>query len=197
MADGGTKRIVRLTEREMRFVEEYLLDLEPRKAARRAGVPTRKVAEVSRRYMDKPEIRLAIERKMDERFRRNDISEDWIIAVLKETVDRCRQAEQVRDRYGNPILVRTPHGTLRATFEFNARGVYQGLELLGRHRGMFADEKKSSMDVTVRVKRFSDDAGVDPADGAKDVTPPKNPPIIDQRPADAGAAEQQQHEGAE
>lgn len=52
-------------------------------------------------------------------------------------MERCKQAEPVKDRSGNPVLVETPSGDLAPAYTFNAAGVFKGAELMGKHLGMF------------------------------------------------------------
>lgn len=67
------------------------------------------------------------------------IDEAYVLSTIKDTVERCRQAEPVRDRKGEIVLTETPTGDLAPAYVFNSTSVLKGAELLGKHIGMFKE----------------------------------------------------------
>ena len=72
------------------------------------------------------------------------------------------QQEAVQARDGSPLLVQGPDGDLACLFEFKENGALKGLELLGKHLGLFKDKIEHTgkdggpIDLSLRVV-FEDD----------------------------------------
>lgn len=71
---------------------------------------------------------------------RVEIDEAYVLSTIKDTVERCKQAEPVRDRKGEIVLTETPDGSVAPAYVFNAPSVLKGAELLGKHLGMFVEK---------------------------------------------------------
>jgi phage terminase small subunit len=69
-------------------------------------------------------------------IKRVELNKDWVLAKLKENVERAMQAIPVLDPKGNPT----------GKYEWNGSVANRGLELIGKHLGMF----RENMDVTVK-----------------------------------------------
>lgn len=67
------------------------------------------------------------------------IDEAYVLGTIKDTVERCKQAEPVRDRKGEIVLTETADGSVAPAYVFNAASVLKGAELLGKHIGMFKE----------------------------------------------------------
>jgi hypothetical protein len=52
--------------------------------------------------------------------------------------ERCKQARPVVDKKGDPVLVETPSGEFAPAYAFQPLAVLRGLDLAGKHLGMFA-----------------------------------------------------------
>ncbi len=72
----------RLTDRQRRFVEEYLVDLKAGAAAIRAGYSEKSAETLGARLRNLPHVRQAIEAAMDRRSRRTGITQDRVVAEL-------------------------------------------------------------------------------------------------------------------
>jgi phage terminase small subunit len=140
----GNKRV--LSDRELRFVEEYCVDLDPTLAAQRAGIVNpsdldnggetgRKTGRMLIRDTD---IRDAVDARLAALDRRAKSNAMYVRERLVEVVERCMQKEQVMekgiDENGKVAMVPT------GEWAFNAQGANKALELLGRHHGMFGDK---------------------------------------------------------
>lgn len=70
-----------LNARQLRFVEEYLIDLNATQAAIRAGYSKKTAAQIGEENLRKPEISAAVQKAQAERSQRTQITQD---AVLQE-----------------------------------------------------------------------------------------------------------------
>lgn len=71
-----------LTERQRRFVDEYLIDLNATKAATRAGYSARTANEQGARLLAKVSVRSAVEAAMQAREKRTHITQDRVLQEL-------------------------------------------------------------------------------------------------------------------
>lgn len=119
--DSGSIQAVidSLSERQRRFCEEYLRDLNATQAVTRCGYNTKYPNRVAFQLMENPAIRIAIDGLRAERSSQTDVTKDF---VLRKIVRTLEQAEQD----GNH------NATLRAA------------ELLARHLGMFVERTEIS-----------------------------------------------------
>lgn len=140
-----------MTEKQKRFVEEYLIDLNATAAARRAGYSEKNAHKIGPELLGKTSISAAIQKRMKAREKRVNITQDYVLKNLTEIVERCMQrapvlnmkGEQVQDDEGNNL------------WAFNDRGANKALEMLGKHLGMFKDKIEHSggmsLDLTAAI----------------------------------------------
>jgi phage terminase small subunit len=131
-----------LTPKQQRFVEEYLIDLNATQAYMRAGY---KVSEsVARRnghrLLTNADVAAEIGNKQAMRSERTEITADYVLNTIVETVERCRQAEAVTDKTGKQVMVETEGGELAPAYVFDSKAVLKGCELLGKHLALFTDK---------------------------------------------------------
>ena len=128
-------------ERQIRFVEEYLKDLNATQAAIRAGYSKKTARSQGARLLTNVDILEAIQEAKKERSKRTKIDQDYVLTNIQKVVERCMQVVQVDN-----CLTQTEDGELAQAFMFKEQGALKGLELLGKHLGMFVEQKK--VDVT-------------------------------------------------
>lgn len=132
----------KLTPKQEMFVKEYLVDLNATQAYLRAGysVKSEDVAGVNaNRLLGNAKIKNAIQEAMNIRAKKTEITADYVLTTIYETVERCRQSYPVLDRRGNQVFVETPDGELLPAYEFDSKGVLKGCELLGKHLCLFTE----------------------------------------------------------
>ena len=129
-----------LTPKQQRFVEEYLIDLNATQAAIRAGYSEKTAAVIGAENLIKPYIQKAIQEAQNKLTERTEITQDYVLTNIKKVIERCMQQEAVQARDGSPLLVEGPEGDLACLFEFKETGALKGLELLGKHLGMFKEK---------------------------------------------------------
>ena len=71
-----------LTEKQARFVAEYLVDLNATEAAKRAGYSEKTAYSIGFENLRKPEIQEAIQAAMDARSKRTEITQDMVLQEL-------------------------------------------------------------------------------------------------------------------
>lgn len=108
---------VALTEKQKRFVDEYLIDLNATQAAIRAGYSENTAEVIGYENLRKPQIAEKVQEAMQLRSRRVDLSQDMVAQELRKI--GFAEAHDYTDadlKYGNKL---------------------KALELLGKHLGMF------------------------------------------------------------
>ena len=139
----------KLSPKQVKFVEEYLHDLNGTQAAIRAGYSEKRASEISYQLLQKTTVQESIAAAMAERAKRTQISQDRVLAelaamafydpadiareVMSGPADIAKLPEQVRraiigwswDKHGNFVL--------------KLAAKTSSVELIGRHLGMFRE----------------------------------------------------------
>lgn len=119
-----------ITPKQQRFVDEYLIDLNATQAATRAGYSAKTAGQIGEKLLRKVEIQHALTARMKARETRTEITQDYVLSTIRNTVERCSQAEPVIGKDGEPT----------GEYKFDAAAVLKGCELLGKHLGTFRDK---------------------------------------------------------
>lgn len=82
MAKRPAKASGKLTPRQARFVEEYLIDLNATQAAIRAGYSPRTAYRTGADNLRKPQIEIAIAAAQEARSERTQVDADWVLTRL-------------------------------------------------------------------------------------------------------------------
>lgn len=118
----------RLTERQKRFVSEYLVDLNATRAAERAGY---KDPSKGRQLVTKSHISAEIQAAIAKRELRTGVTQDYVINKLKEIAEKeASDTTESELKYSNKL---------------------RALELLGKHVGAFEKKDKPDSDSQVTV----------------------------------------------
>lgn len=159
----------KLTDKQKKFVEEYLIDLNATQACIRAGYSVKTAKEIGAQNLTKLNIQEAISRAMAERSRRTGINQDRIVQELAriafvkitDVVDpdgeintnasdddlACIESYKVEDSD-------SVNGS-SSKREVKLASKIKALELLGKHVGMWND--KIQVDVSIPVFGGEDD----------------------------------------
>lgn len=119
-----------LTDKQQRFVAEYLIDLNATQAAIRAGYSEKTANEQGNRLLANVSVAPAIQAAIKKRSERTQVDADYVLRTIVGTIERCKQAEPVRDRDGEAT----------GEYKFDAGAVLKGAELLGKHLKLFTDK---------------------------------------------------------
>jgi len=128
--DGKKK----LTPKQAVFVKEYLIDLNATQAAIRAGYSEKTAKEIAAENLTKPNISEAIQAGMAERSKRTEITADYVLTTIVETIERCKQ--EIEPVYAG----RGEDREFTGEFTFDSGAVLKGCELLGKHLKLFTDK---------------------------------------------------------
>ncbi len=157
-----------MTPKQERFVAEYLIDLNATQAAIRAGYSEKTAQVIGSENLSKPMIAAAVAAAQAERSERTEVTQDYVLTSIMETMERCKQAEPVVYQNGNPVMIDTPDGEIAPAYKFEAAAVLKGAELLGRHLAMFTDktinrhqiEFAADDEVLARAKKLAEGLGI-------------------------------------
>ena len=140
----------RLTPKQQRFVEEYIIDWNGTQAAIRAGYSVRAAQQIAAENMLKPVVKAAIAEATLARTERTHVDQDWVIQRLVKNVEMAQRAVMVLDKEGNPT----------GEYTFQGHVANRALELLGRHTGGFVE--RSEVDTRNVVVNYTVGRGYDP-----------------------------------
>lgn len=87
----------KLTPKQERFVEEYLVDLNASEAARRAGYSDKTCGDIGRQLLGKTHIKAALEKAKQERSTRTHVTQDY---VIKELIHLYKVNSVLIEKYG-------------------------------------------------------------------------------------------------
>lgn len=154
---------VYFTARRAAFMDYFMLLGNGADAVNAAGFNTKYPATVASNLLAEPDIAREIQGRMTERAKRCNVSKEYVIRKIRQTVERCSQSRPVLDKKGNPVLIDSPDGTVVPAYTFDAAGVLKGCEMLGKlnHLKLFTDKVELEGGVTVNVVRKRFDGGID------------------------------------
>lgn len=169
----------KLTDKQRRFVEEYLVDLNATQAAIRAGYSKKTAHRIGAENMQKPVIQEALQERMNARSQRTEITADRVLqelarigfADMKDFVIWGENGVQILDsEHVDGTLISEvsettnvqvfPNGgeTEKIQKKIKLHDKMKALELLGKHLVLFTE--KQQVDVNGMVQ-FIDDIGAD------------------------------------
>lgn len=147
---------VALTEKQKRFIEEYLIDLNATQAAIRAGYSVKTADQQASRMLTNVKVQQAIAEKMAERSRRTGINQDRVLTELAKIAfvnaddvinaeDATTKEEASRDDLAAIQSIKVKKfGEDGVEREIKLADKLKALEMLGRHLGMWNDKLQVS-----------------------------------------------------
>lgn len=100
------------------FVDEYLIDFNASQAVLRAGYKTRNRNRMAAELLRHPLVKREIQKRLEERKERMEVTQDYVLTKLMSIVEETEK--------GNP------------------QAALRGLELLGKHLGLYKDKQEIS-----------------------------------------------------
>jgi phage terminase small subunit len=163
--------MAKLTDKQKRFVDEYLIDLNATQAAIRAGYSPNTAEQAASRLLSFVKVQNAIAVEMADRSKRTGVNQDRVIqelakiafanitniadenAALKTDADEADLAavESVKVK-----TIPTKSGDAGVEREIKLASKLKALELLGKHLGMWNDKLDVNLNVPVVFEGESD-----------------------------------------
>ncbi|MCT8517324.1 terminase small subunit [Glaesserella parasuis] len=129
----------KLTDKQQRFVEEYLIDLNATQAAIRAGYSEKTARSIGQRLLTFVDIQEAIQEAQNKRAERVNVTQDDVLKGLLEIISMSTGKQKITETELSKVdgsIV--PMDVEKVCFEPHAAN--KALELLGKHLGMFKDK---------------------------------------------------------
>lgn len=123
----------KLTPKQKRFCEEYLVDLNATQAAIRAGYSPKTARIIACKLLAKDNITEIIQTRKEKLSKKTEVNQEYVIKSLHKIAERCMQAEQAKDKEGNPV----------GDYKFDSSGANKAIELIGKTFGQFVDRIKT------------------------------------------------------
>lgn len=158
--------MAKLSAKQERFCEEYLIDLNATQAAIRSGYSVNSAGSIGSENLEKPEIRARIDAALAERSKRTGINADRVLRELGRIAfvnavdvinmqDATVKGDAERDDTAAIASVKVKvipgedgDGVER---EIRLADKLKALELCGKHLGMFKDTQDTNVPVTVVI----------------------------------------------
>lgn len=169
--------MAKLTAKQQRFVDEYLIDLNATQAAIRAGYSGKTAFSIGTENLRKPLIQKAIQQRKQAREQRTEITQDRVIQELA-AIGFSRATDYARIVPGGGVdfvstddltesqkaavvsIKETQNGT-----EIRLADKLKALELIGKHLGMFdrntngIDQEIEDDPLTKSIEKVISDGG--------------------------------------
>lgn len=138
--------MAKLTEKQKRFCDEYLIDLNATQAAIRAGYSAKNANNIASENLAKPNIQNYIRERMSEKESKLIADQDEILQYLTSVLRGEPMAAVVKDADAGAIVLSLPPDVKERT---------KAAELLGKRYGLYVEK----VDLTKR--ELSEDAKAD------------------------------------
>lgn len=143
-----------LTDKQQRFCEEYLVDLNATQAAIRAGYSEKTAQEQGSQNLSKLMVRARIEALQKERSEKLSIDAEWVLRRLVSISDRCMQAEPVMVfSPADKAMVHKEDEEGNRLYQFDSSGANRATEMIGKHIGFFEkDNEQNKLTAVLQVE---------------------------------------------
>lgn len=145
MQDTPKSENKELNYKQKRFVAEYLKDQNGKQAAIRAGYSKNGADVTGSQLLAIPRVRELVDAALKTAADRAGVDAFYVIASLKEVVERCLQKKPVMEfDKENKQMVQVTDEDGEGVWEFDSRGATAALELLGKNLKLFTDKHEHS-----------------------------------------------------
>lgn len=139
--------VAKLTAKQQRFCDEYLIDLNATQAAIRAGYSKKTAYAIGEQNLKKLELKKYIDDRMAEKEKRLIADQDEVLKYLTAVLRGSSKASVLaRDDIGADRVIEKPP---------DEKERLKAAELLGKRYGLYTDriEQEVDMDFNITVKR--------------------------------------------
>jgi len=174
--------VSKLTEKQKRFADEYLIDLNATQAATRAGYSEKTARSMGQRLLTNVDIEKYIQERISKREKRTEITQDRVLEELAKIgfakiTDFISYRDELRHvgftQEGDPIersvfvmdiidsdnvdgaVIQEVSVSREGNFKFKLHDKLNALEKLGKHLGLYEGEDKTGEVIVIRdnIKR--------------------------------------------
>lgn len=158
--------MAKLTAKQKRFIEEYLIDLNATQASIRAGYSPETAKEIGCENLTKPNIKNEIDKAIAERSKRTGINQDRVLREIAKIafvnpsdVINFNQATVKENASDDDLAVisgikiksiPTEDGDIQER-EVKLYDKLKALDMLGKHLGMFTDKVDINNNSTITI----------------------------------------------
>ena len=128
-----------LTDQQLRFAKEYVVDLNATQAAIRAGYSANSAKQQGSRLLTNDDVVEAIQEANGAILEKTGVTAEYVIDGLRTVAERCLERA--------PVMVGQGESRTQAkdddgnhVWEFNAAGANKAFELLGKHLTLFTEK---------------------------------------------------------
>ena len=154
-AEREVSLMAKLTDKQKKFIDEYLVDLNATQAAIRAGYKEKAAYRTGAENLRKPQIQEEIQKRIKDRQQRTEVTQDMVVKELAAIAfSKATDYVEIRSNGVCSTVVIKPTTDLSdqqvraiAGIKEGANGIEiklndkeKALELLGRHLGMWNDK---------------------------------------------------------
>ena len=132
----------KLTPKQARFIDEYMIDLNATQAAIRAGYSKKTAKQVGSENLTKPDVAAEVSKRRMANSETAWLTQEKILADIEAI--KADAMQKIPDKDGNLVMA-------------NHAAALKASELHGRHRGMFSDKLKIEGGITLQVITGVDD----------------------------------------
>lgn len=166
--------MAKLTAKQKKFVEEYLIDLNATQAAIRAGYSTESAKEIGCENLTKHNVKAEIDKAIAERSRRTGINQDRVLRELAKIafvnpgdVINLNQATVKSDAKEEDLAaiasvkiknIPTEDGEITER-EIKLCDKLKALDLLGKHLGIYDKKDAEDKNLTITINKASEKNG--------------------------------------
>ena len=137
----------KLTPKQERFVEEYLIDLNASAAARRAGYSEKTAGAIGQQLIAKTSIQEAIAAKRSERSERTGITAADVVQMIQRQYEINATCYQKIDfPHGRPVLL-----------QVDATAANKALDMLMKHVGGYERDNRRELSGGINLSWGGDD----------------------------------------
>lgn len=138
---------LKITPKQLKFIDEYLIDLNGTQAAIRAGYSKHSANEIASELLAKPNVSARVSQRRLELSEQTKVNQEWVLNRLIEISNKCVQAVPVMEF--DPIAKEmrqkkalNDKGEEVGVFMFDSNGANKATELIGKHLGFFEKDNR-------------------------------------------------------
>lgn len=151
--------MAKLTAKQQRFIEEYLVDLNATQAAIRAGYSKKTARSVGAENLTKPDIQKAIQKRLSEKEKALMATQDEVLKTLTRILRReapehvvvtLKSHRSFYDENGNKQIIDREESNI-VPIPTKISDVNKAAELLGKYHAMWTDRQQLDIQSAVQI----------------------------------------------